>query len=116
MNLIKVSRGHWLGQELPNAVVERAINYQIGTLTFRATLVVERRPFAQSSRRVEINVKVGTGHYEKDMRRPKTCTAQVARASFFLALVSTLAGVAIFSFIAAQVLRTSAVISEQFSM
>jgi len=62
MNLVKVPYGGRLGHELPNALVEGAVDEQIGTGNFSATFVVERRPFVKNSRRIEVNVRVATGH------------------------------------------------------
>jgi hypothetical protein len=66
VNFIQVPHGGWFCHELSNAVVKRTINEQIRTLTFGATFVSERRPFAKNSRRVEINVRVDTSHHLED--------------------------------------------------
>jgi hypothetical protein len=62
MNLVEAPYGGWLGHELPNALVKGAVDEQIGAGDGSATFVVERRPFAKNSRRIEINVSIGTGH------------------------------------------------------
>jgi hypothetical protein len=62
MNFIQVPDRDGLCHKRSNAFIERAINNQIGTLTFRPTLVLERRPFAKNGRRIEINMMARTGH------------------------------------------------------
>jgi hypothetical protein len=62
VNFIQVLHGGRLGHELPYALIERTVDNQIGSNVFSPTFVVERRPFAKNSRRVEINLRLGTVH------------------------------------------------------
>src|SRR5882672_1435952 len=62
MNLVEAPYRGRLGHELPNALVKGAVDEQIGAGDGGATFVVERRPFVKNSRRIEVNVNVGTGH------------------------------------------------------
>ena len=59
MNLVQVPRGSWLGHELPEALAQRALAHQIRASGLGASLVVERGPFSQASRRIEVDVVVG---------------------------------------------------------
>ena len=65
MNFVQVAKGSGLGHEHPHALIERSFDEQIGSSAFGPTSVVERRPFAKSSRRIEINVSLGrvAGHF-----------------------------------------------------
>jgi hypothetical protein len=62
MNLVEAPYRGRLGHELPNAFVKGAVDEQIGAGDGSATFVVEGRPFAKNSRRIEVDVSVGTGH------------------------------------------------------
>ena len=55
MKLIEVSRRSRFGHEFPKALIKRRIHQEIGGGAGTA-LVVDRRPFAEDSRRIEINV------------------------------------------------------------
>jgi hypothetical protein len=63
MNFIQVPDRDGLCHKRSNAFIERAINNQIGPLTFCPTLVLKRRPFAKNGRRIEINMMARTGHW-----------------------------------------------------
>jgi cold shock protein len=56
-----VSHASRLSHELPNALIQRAFEQQIGAGRIGAPLIVEGRPLPKASRRIEIDVRVGTG-------------------------------------------------------
>ncbi len=58
VNLVQMPQRGGLCHEGSNAFIKGTINNQVGTGTFRPTLVLKRRPFAKNSRRIEINMKV----------------------------------------------------------
>jgi hypothetical protein len=61
VSLVEVTLVGRLCQELANALVERAVNDQIGPRAKRSAdaLVIERRPFPQNRRSVEIDLNAG---------------------------------------------------------
>jgi len=66
MNLVQVPRGGRLGHELPEALIQRALAQQIRAGALGASLVVQRRPLPEDSRRIKIDVTVGpivVGHF-----------------------------------------------------
>jgi hypothetical protein len=80
MNLVEAPYRGRLGHELPNALVKGTVDEQIGAGDGSATFIVEGRPFAKNSRRIEINVSIGTGHRARAfppillLRYPLRCT------------------------------------------
>jgi hypothetical protein len=60
VNLIKVSRGDWLGHELMDAFTQCAIEQQVRTSAIGAAPTVERRPLPKDGRRIEVDMRPGT--------------------------------------------------------
>jgi hypothetical protein len=68
MDFVKMPRGGRLGHEVPEASIQRAVVHQIRAGSLGEPLVVEWRPLAEDSRRIEIDVTVGNavrvvGHF-----------------------------------------------------
>jgi hypothetical protein len=65
MYLIQMTLICGLGHELSDAVVQRAIEYQVwtGTIGDANALIPDRGPFSQNGRSLEIDMTIRMGHY-----------------------------------------------------
>jgi hypothetical protein len=56
MNLVQMMLTHRLRHELPYAIVQSAVNYQIRAVGGAGPLILNRRPFSKSCRRIKVDV------------------------------------------------------------
>jgi len=61
VNLVQMQLRHWLGRELPYALVKSALGNGVGSGQ-RASLIIERGPFPENGRSIKIDLSVSVSH------------------------------------------------------